>query len=196
GGSMKARISMSVAPCCLLAAAPAFAARPVGLVTGFERLESISHSTVSTTVAGVEQKSNAWRAGLGTGGGSSYSVPRATLEYAWESGLSIGASAGFMVSWKKRSGPNIYVLEPRVGYYFDLGEDLVLWPRVGLTLHELLGPDATHGALTLEVPLMAFRHELGSMTVGPFLDLGLGGSQGDADQSVTELGLALGFQFL
>jgi len=192
---MKSQVSLSAASCCLLVAAPALAIRPVGITTGFERIETLSHSTVSTTLAGVEQTSNIWRAGLGTNGGYSYSVPRVSLEYAWESGLSIGFCAGAMVSWRTKTGPNIYVIEPRVGYYFELG-NLGLWPRLGLTLHDLRGPDATHTALTLEVPLMTFKNPIGSFTVGPFLDLGLAGSQGDADQSVTEVGLGLGFQSL
>jgi hypothetical protein len=193
---MKSRVSLSAASCCLLAAAPALATRPAGISTGFERLESISHSTVSTTLAGVERESSTWRAGMGTGGGTSYSVPRVSLEYSWESGLSIGFCAGFMASWKTKTGPDVYVLEPRVGYSLELGNDLVIWPRVGLTLHDVTGPDASHTALTLEVPLMTFRGQIGSATVGPFLDLGLGGSQGDADQSLTEFGLGVGFQFL
>ena len=196
---MKSTIALSAASCCLLAAAPALANPPAGVVSGFERLESVSYLTVSTTVAGVEQKSHEWRAGLGTGGGYSYSMPRATLEYVWESGLSIGLCVGIQWSWSKsKVSTNAELLEPRVGYYLELGNGIGLWPRLGLTLRDLKGPavlDASHTALTLEVPLMSFRNPIGSMTLGPFLDLGLGGGKGDVDQSVTELGLALGFQF-
>lgn len=193
---MKKHITLSTAACCLLAAAPALAERSVGFTSGFERVESISHSTITTTTEGVEQKTNSWRAGLGTGGVASYSVPRVSLEYAWDSGLSFGFCASFVVSFSDKISPNVYLLEPRVGYQFELANGLVIWPRLGLTLHDVVGPDLTHTALSLDVPMMRFGNELGSFTIGPFVDIGLGGGNDDVEQTLTEFGLGIGFQFL
>ena len=196
---MKSRVFVPAA-CCLLATSTALATPPVGVTTSFERIESVSYSTVSTTVAGVEQTSSEWRVGLGTGGGYSYSMPRTTLEYAWQSGLSVGFCIGLSLSWSKtKVSTNASLIEPRIGYIFELGSDVLFWPRLGLTLRELKGPavlDASHTALTLELPFMLMPgQQLGSPTVGPFLDLGLGGGKDDVDQKVSEFGLAVGFQF-
>lgn len=193
---MKKHSSLFIAACCLLATTPALAARSVGFTSGFERIETISHTTLKTTTDGVEQTTSSWRAGLGTGGVASYSVPRVSLEYAWESGLSAGFAASFIVSFSDKISPNVYLLEPRVGYQFEFANGLVIWPRLGLTLHDVVGPDVTHTALSLDVPLMRFGNPLGAFTVGPYLDIGLGGGNGDTDQTLTEFGLGIGFQFL
>jgi hypothetical protein len=191
---MKEHISLSAAACCLLAAASAFAEGSVGLSSSFERVETISHTTLKTTTDGVEQTSNSWRAGLGTGGVASYSVPRVGVEYSFESGLSLGAAVSFIVSFSDKISPNVWLLEPRVGYQFEFSDAWILWPRLGLTLHEVEGPDISHSALSLDVPLMRFNNPLGSFTVGPFLDIGLGGGNGATDQTLTEFGLGMGFQ--
>ncbi|MEO8177279.1 MAG: hypothetical protein ABI895_00465 [Deltaproteobacteria bacterium] len=54
-------------------------------------------------------------------------MPRVGLEYVWESGVSIGLCAGIQWSWAKtKVSTNAEVLEPRVGYYLDLGDDFAL----------------------------------------------------------------------
>ncbi|MEY2931985.1 MAG: hypothetical protein RL033_2734 [Pseudomonadota bacterium] len=191
---MKLAISLTTATCCLLAAAPALAKAPSGFVTGFERIESISYVQAKTTLAGVEQTSSSWRAGMGTNAGNGYSIPRISLEYSWELGLSVGVAIGFTFSWKDKVAPDAEVFEPRVGYSVELTDDLLLWPRLGLTIHDLTNPDATHTALSVTLPVLSRQHDLGSMNFGPYVDVGLGGSAGDADQKLTEFGIAIGFQ--
>ena len=192
---MNLQISLSVTLGCLLAATPALAEAPAGLTTGFERIETLSYVRATTTLAGVEQTASSWRAGLGTNGGNGYSIPRVSLEYGWESGLSVGMAVGFTFSWKDKVGPDASVIEPRVGYFLALTDDILLWPRLGLTIHELTSPDASHTALSLDLPFLSRLHDLGSITFGPYVDVGLGGSAGDADQTLTEFGLGIGFQF-
>jgi hypothetical protein len=100
----------------------------------------------------------------------------------------------FIVSFSDKISPNVWLLEPRVGYQFEFSDAWILWPRLGLTLHQVEGPDITHSALSLDVPLMRFNNSLGSVTLGPYLDIGLGGGNDATDQTLTELGLGIGFQ--
>jgi hypothetical protein len=84
-----------------------------------------------------EQTTSFWRAGLGTNG-SGYSIPRVSLDYSWESGLT---------------------------------------------------------ALSLDLPLLSHDDgSFGSVSLGPYVDIGLGGSAGDADQTMSEFGGTFGVQ--
>src|SRR5689334_21415912 len=166
---MKSLLSIYTAAGSLLLAAPALASAPSGWTSGFERLLTTSYVSKSTKLDGVKTTSSEFRFGLGTVGGDTYSLPRITLEYAWESGLSLGFAVS--VLWSHAKAPdgtkgwtNVSVTEPRAGFYFALGNDFALWPRLGITWLDVDGPghgnDYAHTALTAELPLVRFRNPL------------------------------------
>jgi hypothetical protein len=180
----------------LLAALPVAAQAPVGVTSSLERFESFSHVRVTTKLDGQETTASTWRAGMGTNAGTGYSIPRVGLDYAWDSGLSVGLAVAFVFTFEDKLGTDANLLVPRLGYALKLTDTLLLWPRLGLSIHDLTGPDASHTALSLDVPFLYHTGgALGSLTLGPYLDLGLGGSGEDADQTMSEFGAAIGFQF-
>jgi hypothetical protein len=109
---------------------------------------------------------------------------------------------------------SVIVIHPRIGYSFIIDETFAIWPRAGITWGQgkreseqddgtgtgtMVSFEQTRSAfdLSLDVPIVISPMEHFAILIGPFLDLGVGGtisSTGaeDIDSKQTSFGLATG----
>lgn len=172
-------------------ALPAAAAPPGDGSVAVERLFGISRTTVdyepgdATTYTDVSIASK-------VGGQSVYSAPRLAFDFLAGSGLTFGGALGYHSrSVEGSDGGDAVLLAARIGYFVRASSGFGLWPRAGLT-HVILGDENTATALTLEVPLEFLLSRGIALTLTPHADIGIGGSAGDLDRTVTEVGLQFG----
>lgn len=152
-------------------------------------------------------------------GGGAAGLPRLALDYFVTEGVSVGGSFVFMSQGgeteSSAGGPSTTTdnptvqtlfIHPRVGYAMPFDETFSIWPRVGLAyLSNKVSPDqgddisSTAIDITLEamVGISPFSHF--AILVGPYVYLGVGGSQDvgsptgtgteEADRTLTLYGL-------
>jgi hypothetical protein len=183
------------------------------IVISSERLFGYVHASTTRSVGGMDVTSTSDNitffsnplAGLT----STYSMPRVAFDGFAIDGLSLGASASFFSSsLPSANGTNStsfmgFMLTPRIGYALPLSRVVALWPRAGLTYLSLTSSSSaamstsstsSRYALTIEAPFTFVLAEHMAATVGPTLDLGLGGSQQSGTTSVDSKGTDLGVQ--
>jgi hypothetical protein len=213
------RVSLLVA---LLAArgagaqdAPAGFGRAHQVVVSSERLFGYVHGSSTRTSAGMDTTSTSnnitFFSNPFAGLTSTYAIPRVAFDGFAIDGLSLGASASFFSSSLPSAiGGNTttitgFMLTPRVGYAARLARVVALWPRVGVTYLSLTSSSSaamststtsSRFALTIEAPFALVIAEHLAATVGPTVDLGLGGSQSagamSIDQKATDIGVQCG----
>ena len=169
-------------------------------------------------------------AGLGT-----YAIPRLGIDYFVIDGLSLGGSLLFFTQSgdteaEPAGGPNTkndlpsttaFALMPRIGYGVMFNENVGIWPRAGITYYHLSAEDEETDpttnlvtkteftdagtAFTLEVPFVFAPIPHVALTVGPTVDIPLGGTtettlsapgtaslSTEADHSIFEFGIHVG----
>ena len=181
----------------------AHAAAPGSWSVGIERVFGFSSVTVKTEVGNVTQSQTSSQVSLfdhtlsdQTPG---YPGARVALDYLFPSGLSVGGAIGY-----QSLDPNddvdddtikSWLLEPRVGYFASISGSFGVWPRGGFSYVSLdTGGDDTGSltAISIEVPLVLNVGGNVCFVGMPYVDLGVGGSNGQVDQKATELGLQFG----
>lgn len=186
-----------LAPCLVVVASSllwadaAAAAAPGEWSVAVERLFGISRVSIDSdfgdeTYTSISLLSN-------VSGSVGYSAPRLAFDYFLPSSISFGGALGYQSLGDGPDG-DAWLLAPRLGYFARPGRSFGLWPRVGLTVLVLDrdGDDDTATALTLELPLEFLLSRGAAFTLTPHADIGLGGSRGDADRTITEIGLQFG----
>ena len=158
-----------------------------------------SGSEVTTTLSGFSL--------LGNYPLAMYSLPRLSVDFLPTNGLTIGGSVMYAyVSGSIEAegydediaSQNIFLIGPRVGYAYMFSDNVGIWPRAGVSYvtiwSEDEAPDPMTGdtttvedsqsetAINLDVMLVLSPAEHVGLTVGPTVDIGLGGT------SKTEIG--------
>lgn len=183
------------------------------LVLSAERLTGFVHTRMTTSVGGQSMSDSATTLTLlGNPLGlvaSGYAWPRIALDGFVAENVSLGAAVTFFhVSPEEGSSTGV-VLAPRVGYSARLSPRVAIWPRLGFTYARVSSSNDTVNlsskqslfALTVEAPIVISVVPQGAITVGPTLDLGLGGSRSQTvggggetsiDQKFTDFGIQAG----
>lgn len=134
---------------------------------------------------------------LGNDGGSPSVTPRAAFDYFIIDGLSLGGSISYM-SHALSGGPTekLFMISPRVGYAYAFDNTFSLWGRAAFdyshlgysvpTVNASGGPTTTNISknltqLTLEAMLGISPMKHVAFLVGPYVDIGLGGSRSEKD---------------
>jgi hypothetical protein len=187
-------------------------------VIGAERMMGLYFDQFKQSQGGAERTDKATRIGLlGNTDGSVSSSPRLGFDYLVTDGVSVGGSLFYAhtstsadVNGTNADGPSIdtFFFNPRVGYAYAIDETFAIWPRAGFAyIHQTTSPPSGGGdttrsgtQLTLEGNLVVSPIEHVALTGGPFLDLGLGGSQslkseGGAESSNDAKLTSFGLQF-
>jgi hypothetical protein len=172
----------------------AAAAPPGNWSVAVERLFGLSRVTFDPDV-GDETSLTSFSVLAKVGGEPGYSVPRFGFDYIIESGASFGIAFGYQsVSFDGADG-DAWLFAPRLGYFARVSSGFGIWPRAGIT-HIIVDNggdvDDSATALTLEAPLEFFLASRVALTLTPLVELGLAGSDGGTDRTVTEIGLQLG----
>ena len=192
-----------------------------GLALGVERAFGFSTATVSQELGGVTNTVSLTGFSLGASRGtfssSSYSTPRAAVDYILPIGLSFGAALGLATySFDTDTGvgdtgvgttnnsATALILAPRVGYMVGFNQRFGVWPRAGFT-HlsqsiegENFDTSSSFSALTFEAPLLFTPNKSFGFMATPALDLGVGGSgesngqESNVDATMTEFSFTLG----
>jgi hypothetical protein len=180
---------MAAGAAASLHAASAHAAPPGDWALAVERLFGISRSTSdlepggTTTTTSVSLLSK-------VSGEVAYSAPRLAFDYLAASGVTFGGALGYQSISVEDAHADAWLLAGRVGYFARLSPGVGLWPRVGVTHVDFENGDIT--ALTLEVPFEFLLDRGVALALLPHADIGLGGSLGPVDRTVTEIGLQFG----
>jgi hypothetical protein len=189
-GNLSRWLLVLLASAASLAAPDAAAAPPGEWSIAVERLFGFSRTTADYGDATFTDTSFSVSAKVA--GRYAYSVPRLAIDYLASSGVTFGGAVG--VQFVEGDGDG-WLLAPRIGYFARPGRSFGLWPRAGLTLLYIEdgssdGDNAT--ALTLEMPLEFLVSHGAAITLTPFAEIGLGGSENDQDRTITEIGLQFG----
>jgi len=175
----------------VLSAAPASAAPPGEWSVAIERLFGLSRATDD-----IENRGSITYTSISlfakVAGEVGYSVPRLAFDYLSSSGLTLGGALGYASISVDGGDVDAWLFAGRVGYFIRPSSSLGIWPRGGLT-HLEEGNDTDATALTLEVPFEILMSRGVALTIMPHADIGIGGSVGPLDRTLTELGLAFGF---
>jgi hypothetical protein len=124
-----------------------------------------------------------------------YSAPRLGFDYLLGSSVSFGMAFGYQSLGVGDADGNAWLFAPRLGYLARVSSGFGIWPRAGIThiIVDSAGSSTdTATALTLEVPLEFFLAPRVALVLTPLVELGLAGSDGDSDRTVTEIGLQAG----
>lgn len=154
-------------------------------VNNVETESNVDYTTVNFLANGLSSET------------TNYGISRVGLDFLPIDGLTVGAALGFFTASgevENKAGnqsqttdaPSYsgFLLAPRAGYAFMFTPLLGIWPRGGMTFVHL-GTESGSGntelsatiyALTLEVPLVITPLPHAGFSVGPLIDLGLGGS--------------------
>jgi hypothetical protein len=191
-------------------------------VFGVDRVMGVSwDSQTVEPEGGPETVNKATTVALFGTGGQGTNVPRLALDYFVIEGLSLGGSFVYIhrsteieTDGDAVDGPSssTVLLHPRVGYAYAFDETFSIWPRLGITWFQsssestdpISGDTSTTTLsgldLTGEVMLGISPIENFAFLVGPYLDLGLSGTQefepasgpsSEADSTLTGFGLAV-----
>jgi hypothetical protein len=126
-------------------------------------------------------------------GHAGYSAPRLAFDWLSFGGLSFGGALGYQTDGDDGDDGDAWLLAARVGYFARPSRGFGIWPRVGIThIAADYGVESSATALTLEVPLEFLFSGGIAISLTPHVDLGIGGSQGNVDRDITEIGLQFG----
>lgn len=165
-----------------------------------------TEATQATTTVGLFGMSSAPSNGLPTAS----TLPRLALDYLVTDGFSVGGSltyishsadldtvTGATETSSDQGTVSIFAVNPRVGYAYPFDETVGLWPRLGLAFssRNFEAPNAVNAAetddgnttnwqLTLDAMLVLSPFEHFAILLGPYVDIGLGGSFEDATDNV------------
>jgi len=185
---------------CPAARADSFGS-PVHVGVSAERMFGFATSTATSKQADGTESSTT-RTGVGLLDQfptSVYQLPRIGVDVVVVAGLTVGAALTYWTaSWSETSGgqsqdgPTLQalVVNPRVGYALMFGSVVGIWPRLGFTYSSLQSSQTawtgggtvtekdttTASALSAEALLLLAPVDHLAFTVGPVLDVGLGGS--------------------
>ena len=190
---MKRTLTWTVACLLVLLAGRASAEEPTfgdagHVAISAERLFGYVHASRTQTVAGTEMTASQDYFTLLTnpvGAVSGYGWPRIGIDAFVTRGLSIGGALGFFyLSDQVRDSSTGFLLAPRIGYALPVGPSLAIWPRAGVsTWHVSNNPSGTGTdssssavAVTIEVPVTILLAPRVAFTIGPTVDIGVGGS--------------------
>lgn len=173
-----------------------------------ERLFGYVHASRTQTVAGMDTTASQDYFTLLTnpvGAVSGYGWPRIGIDAFVTNGLSVGGALGFFyLSNQNDTASTGFLLAPRIGYAVPVGPSVAIWPRAGVTYWHIsnnpsgTGTDTSSSAVavTIEVPVTILLAPRVAFTIGPAVDIGVGGSTSasvggasvSADQKYTDIG--------
>ena len=211
---MKRTLTWTVACLLVLFAGRASAQEPTfgdagHVAISAERLFGYVHaSRTQTAVGGMETSTSQDYFTLLTnpaGVASGYGWPRIGIDAFVTHGLSVGGALGFFyLSDQDEDSTTGFLLAPRIGYALPVGPRVAIWPRAGMTYwHISNNPSASDAessssavAVTVEVPVTILLAPRVAFTIGPTVDVGVGGSTSaslggtsvSADQRYTDIG--------
>jgi hypothetical protein len=190
-------------------------------VFGVDRVMGVSWDRLTITPdSGGDIIQKATTVALFGNGGQGTNLPRLALDYFVIEGVSLGGSFVYInqsteieTDAGSADGPteSTLLIHPRVGYAYAFDETFAIWPRLGITWFssDTETPDPTGGPttttttsgldLTGEIMLGISPIENFAFLVGPYLDLGLSGTQEtddgtnttEQDATLTGFGLAV-----
>lgn len=176
-------------------------------VFGVDRVMGISWDRLSadidqggTTTTVTEKTTNIALFGSAAGA-TTTNVPRLALDFFVTEGISVGGSLIYISrSESLESDPDpgnlsgdtrstsLFAIHPRIGYAYPFDETFSIWPRLGLTYfnHTEEVTDTTETTtsgwdLTGEIMLGISPMSHFAILIGPYLDLGLSGTQEETD---------------
>jgi hypothetical protein len=158
-----------------------------------ERLFGLSRTNIETDPGG-ETTITSLSLFSKVAGESGYSAPRLGFDYLAASGVSVGMAFAYQSVSVDGGDGDAWLFAPRLGYFARPSSGFGIWPRVGIT-HIVLdfGASAdTATALTLEAPLEFLLAPRVALVLTPLAEIGLSGSAGGVDRTITEVGLQLG----
>lgn len=196
-------------------------------VISAERLTGFYIDKLTATVSGQDSTTTLTRFGLltnttgGPGGAiqgvpvsAPSSQPRLGFDYLVTDGISVGGSLFYSHnSGSVDAGGNsqdqgsisTFFINPRVGYAYAFDETFGIWPRAGFAYSSSSysppsgsGGSLSSSQLTLEADAFISPIEHVAILVGPFVDIGVGGSLKDdasntsIDTKLTTFGLTAG----
>lgn len=169
------------------------AAPPGSWSVAVERLFGLSRVTIDPE-QGDETTLTSLSVFSKVAGEPGYSAPRLGVDYILGSGVSIGMAFGYQSISVDGGEGDAWLFAPRLGYFARVSSGFAIWPRAGIThiIADAGGGDDSATALTLEAPLELFMAPRVALTLTPLVELGLAGSDGGIDRTVTEIGLQLG----
>jgi hypothetical protein len=180
---------MTAALICSLPATTARAAAPGDWSVAVERLFGISRSTSDYEPGGTTTSTSVSLLSKVVGD-VEYSAPRLAFDYLATSGITFGGAFGYESLSVEDADTDAWLLAGRIGYFARVSSGVGIWPRAGVTHVDFDAGDMT--ALTLEVPIEFLIGRGVALTLLPHADIGLGGSIGSVDRTVTEIGLQFG----
>ncbi len=210
---MKRTLTWTVACVLVLLAGRASAQEPTfgdagHVAISAERLFGYVHASRTQTVAGMETTASQDYFTLLTnpiGALSGYGWPRIGIDAFVINGLSVGGALGFFyLSDQDEDSATGFLLAPRIGYALAVAPRVSIWPRAGVTYWHIsnnpsgTGTDTSSSAVavTVEVPITILLAPRVGFTIGPTVDVGVGGSTSasvggtsvSADQKYTDIG--------
>jgi hypothetical protein len=183
---------MAAVVTCSLSATTAFAAAPGDWSVAVERLFGFSRITSDFDPGGTSTTTSVSLLSK-VSGDVGYSAPRLAFDYIASSNISFGGAFGYQSFSVEEANSDAWLLAGRIGYFARVSSGFGIWPRGGITHLDGDSGDAT--ALTLEVPLVFVLDRGVALTVLPHADIGIGGSAGPVDRTLTEIGLQFGIGF-
>lgn len=177
---------------CSSHATNAAAAPPGDVSIAIERLFGITRTTFE--VDDNEDSTTSVSLFSQVSGHAGYSAPRLAFDWLSRSGFSIGGALGYQTNGAAAPADgDAALLLARVGYFARPSSGFGIWPRAGLTyITSDFGAETSATALTLEVPLEFLLSRGVAISLTPHADIGVGGSVGGIDRTITELGLQFG----
>lgn len=126
---------------------------------------------------------------------TAFNNPRVAADVFVIDQLSLGGSLGFYV-WGNDTDRQGLIFAPRIGYAAPVSDVVTIWPRGGLTYFSEEPPggqdDFSQFAFSGECMFSFFPQNTWAILVGPTLDLGLTGEEGDNDFNQYSLGIGTG----
>ena len=123
---------------------------------------------------------------------SSFSQPRAGIDYFVVNHLSLGGAIG-LYSAAGHNGLNDtgFILAPRIGYAVDLGSVASFWPRIGITYYS--HADYHNLGITGEANFALFPRANWAFLITPHFDIGpFGGRNNGPDFTELVMGVTFG----
>jgi hypothetical protein len=125
-----------------------------------------------------------------------YSSPRLASDYFFSFGLTAGGAVGYHAVQRAGRSTSVWVLAPRLGYFWRFSPYLGLWPRAGLTWLSISGEiDDTEDELaaSFELPLVILVQQQLGLLLQPHFELGLPGGTVQLHERCVQVGAAVFF---
>jgi hypothetical protein len=125
---------------------------------------------------------------------TAYHNPRAGVDVFVIDRLSLGGSLG-IYAWTSDGDRQGILFEPRIGYAATISPAVAFWPRGGFTFFSEEadgGPTYSQFAFSAEGMFVFLPQPSWAILLGPTLDLGITGEEGDNRFTQHALGIAVG----